>query len=269
MQHQYIGELVGTVLLFGGPYSNVQATHALLERARSLGATPICTGDVVAYCARPVETIAAIRAAGCHVVAGNCEVQLAQGADNCGCGFEQGSECDLLSVGWYGYATARVDAEDRAWMAALPDVISFTHAGKRHAVIHGGMTDVARFLWSTSPNAAFEEEWDAIEAAVGPVAHVWAGHSGIPFQRDLARGTWINAGVIGMPPHDGRAQTRYAVLDQRGGRICVLDYNAAGAGDDMRAAGLTSGYHSALTSGYWPSEDVLPEDLRLPVLLSG
>ena len=70
MQHQDIGELVGPVLLFGGPYSNVQATHALLERARSLNATPICTGDVVAYCARPVETIAAIRAAGCHVVAG-------------------------------------------------------------------------------------------------------------------------------------------------------------------------------------------------------
>lgn len=269
MQHKDIGELAGPVLLFGGPYSNVQATNAVLNRARSLGATPICTGDVVAYCARPVETVAAIRASGCAVVAGNCEVQLAQDAPDCGCGFEDGSACDILSVGWYGFASTRVGSDDRAWMATLPDVISFTQGGKRHAVIHGGISDVARFLWSTSPAADFEAEWDALEAQIGTVSCIWAGHSGIPFQRDLTRGAWINAGVIGMPPHNGQAQTRYAVLDQGAARICVLDYNAAGARDDMRAAGLTQGYHAALTSGYWPSEDVLPDDLRVSALLSG
>lgn len=269
MQHQDIGELKGPVVLFGGPYSNVQATNAVLERARILGATPICTGDVVAYCARPVETVAAIRAAGCHVVAGNCEVQLAQGAADCGCGFEDGSACDVLSVGWYGFASARIGAEDRAWMGALADVITFTHAGKRHAVIHGGVTDVARFLWSTSPDAQFDQEWDALEAQIGPVAQIWAGHSGIPFERALSRGAWINAGVIGMPPHDGHAQTRYGVLDKGHVQICVLDYNAAGSADDMRAVGLTQGYHTALTSGHWPNEEILPQDLRVSALLSG
>ncbi|MEP2891064.1 metallophosphoesterase family protein [Tateyamaria sp.] len=269
MQHQDIGELTGPVVLFGGPYSNLHATKAVLDRARILGATSVCTGDVVAYCARPVETIAAIRAAGCHVVAGNCEIQLAQGASDCGCGFEDGSACDILSVGWYGFANAQVDQGDRTWMGILPDVISFTHAGKRHAVIHGGVSDVARFLWSTSPDTSFEEEWDALESHIGPVATVWAGHCGIPFERDLKRGRWVNAGVVGMPPHDGKSQTRYAVLDKGQVQICVLDYNAAGARDDMRAAGLSSGYNTALTKGYWPSEDILPQDLRVSDLLRG
>src|SRR5262245_44817533 len=81
------------LLVFGGPYSNLRALAALRERADALGipaAQTICTGDVVAYCAEPQETTAAVREWGCHVVAGNCEEQLAAGAEDCACGFEPG-----------------------------------------------------------------------------------------------------------------------------------------------------------------------------------
>jgi hypothetical protein len=64
------------LMVFGGPYSNLRALTALRARADELGIPAshcICTGDVVAYCAEPEETTAAIRAWGCHVVAGNCE----------------------------------------------------------------------------------------------------------------------------------------------------------------------------------------------------
>lgn len=269
MRHKDIGDVDGPVVVFGGPYSNLQATQSLLAHVRDAGAVAVCTGDIVAYCARPAETVAAIRAAKCVVVAGNCEVQLAQGKADCGCGFEEGSACDLLSLGWYGFANARVSAQARAWMRGLPDVVTFRHAGKRCAVIHGGVSDVARFLWSTSHARAFEEEWDLLEAQIGPIDHVWAGHSGIPFQRDLSRGAWINAGVIGMPPHDGRAQTRFAQLEAGQVTFRGLDYDAQGAAGDMIAAGLTQGYHRALTTGYWPSEDVLPPDLRVSSCASG
>lgn len=98
-------------------------------------------------------------------------------------------------------------------MALCPDIVSFVHQGARYAVIHGGATDVALFLWRTTPSDAFAEEWDTIEAAVGSVDHVIAGHCGVPFLRDTLRGRWINAGVIGMPPNDDAQQTRFAVLD--------------------------------------------------------
>ncbi|MEM8654605.1 MAG: metallophosphoesterase family protein [Pseudomonadota bacterium] len=263
MRVQDLGVIDGPVLIFGGPYSNLQATQAVLHEADIRGALALCTGDVVAYCARPVDTIATVRAAGCPVVAGNCEKQLAASAPDCGCGFEVGSTCDLLSAGWYAFADARVKAADRHWMAALPDVVTFQHEGARYGVIHGGVSDVARFLWSTSLASALEAEWDALEQDVGAVDHVLAGHSGIPFQRPLRRGTWINAGVVGMPPHHGSPDTAFAVLED--GRVTLhrLKYDFTGAVRDMRNAGLTHGYERALECGYWPSEDVLPPDLRL------
>ena len=101
MKHSDLGVLDGDLLLFGGPYSNLQATQAVLTQANVRGIAAdhvICTGDIVAYCGAPVATLAAVRAFDGVVLAGNCEVQLAQDADDCGCGFEDGSTCDRLSV---------------------------------------------------------------------------------------------------------------------------------------------------------------------------
>lgn len=260
-----LGELNGPVLLFGGPYSNLPALEALIAEAARRAIPPggmICTGDVVAYCAQPAETVARIRALGCAVVAGNCERQLASGAPDCGCGFEDGTACDLLSAGWYGFADARAGAEDRRWMRDLPDLAVFRHGGKRYGVVHGGVTDIARFLWSVSPDDAFAQEMAAFARIAGPVDAIVAGHCGIPFVRHLGAGTWINAGVIGMPPNDGRPQTRYAVLSEGEVAVIELNYDAAAAQAAMQTAGLTQGYHTALCSGYWPSEDVLPPALR-------
>ena len=265
---QDLGELRGDFLIFGGPYSNAQASTALIDAARAHGIVPencICTGDVVAYCADPVATLALIRGFGGPVVAGNCERQLAQDAPDCGCGFEQGRACDLLSLGWYGYADARVGAPDRAWMAALPDLITFAHQARRYAVIHGGARDISRFLWPVSPAEVFAQEIAVIEQAVGPVDVVLAGHCGLAFARDIGRHRWINAGVIGMPPHDGRAQTRYAVISGQGVVFHRLGYDVDGAAAAMEAVGLTQGYHTALRRGIWPSEDVLPAGMRRAV----
>lgn len=268
MKHRDLGVLEGDLLLFGGPYGNLQATSAVLAQAAARGIAAdhvICTGDVVAYCGAPAATVAAVRAAGCVVLAGNCEVQLAQNADDCGCGFEEGSTCDRLSVAWYSYARAQLDAQARAWMEALPDVLSFVHHGKRYGVLHGGASDVARFVWTTDNDAVFAQEWTALEALTGPVDIVIAGHSGLPFVRETARGKWVNAGVIGMPPHDGGQHTRFAILSEGVWETVPLAYDVAGAVADMAAAKLPMDYARALQTGYWPSEDILPEALRVAV----
>lgn len=259
-----LGELTGPVLIFGGPYSNLQALESLRDVAKRHGIPArnvICTGDVVAYCADPAGTVALMRDWGCHVVAGNCEKQLAAGAMDCGCGFEAGSTCDLLSAGWYAHADAQVTPEARGWMGGLPDMAVFVHEGARHAVIHGGLSDISRFLWPVSPEVDLAEEIALIKAAIGPVDRVLAGHCGIAFSRRVGGVEWVNAGVIGMPPNQGRPETAYAILD-RGVMLHELAYDHSAAHRAMVAAGLTQGYHAALLSGHWPSEDVLPLSLR-------
>lgn len=269
MKLEDLGEIDTQIVVFGGPYSNLQATQSVLSVVEVLNARAICTGDVVAYCADPMATVTAVRQAGVHVVAGNCERQLGAGAKTCGCGFDAGSTCDLLSARWYAHADAHVASQAREWMRDLPDIAVFTQAGRRFAVIHGGATDVSRFLWPNSADTEFAEEMEVIQRVVGHVDGVLCGHSGVAFQRQVAHVRWVNAGAIGMPAHDGRQTTRYAVLKDGRAELHDLTYDAVSAHDAMVAAGLSQGYHAALLTGYWPSEDVLPSELRRADVASG
>ncbi len=257
-----LGVLDGPLLLFGGPYSNLQALQALLD----IGADAICTGDVVAYGADGEACVSLMREAGIPTVKGNCEAQLAEGADDCGCGFDEGTTCSLLSRGWYAHAVRHVSAESRDWMAACPDRIVFTHQGRRFAVIHGGASAVNRFLWSVSPQEELAAEIALLIREVGPVDVVISGHSGIAFRRRIGATDWLNAGVIGMPPNDGNTRTECMLLED--GRVSLrrLAYDHHAAARAMIKAGLTQGYEKSLISGFWPSEDVLPRALRRPQL---
>ncbi len=255
-----LGELSGEITVFGGPYSNRQALEALLETARG---TLICTGDMVAYCGAPRTVIEMMQRNRVHVIAGNCEKQLAANALDCGCGFEDGTTCDVLSAAWYGFANENVSQAARSWMGDLPDVIVFTHKGRRYAVLHGGLTGIARFIWSVSEDAVFHEELDALNMLCGDVDVVLAGHSGIAFERQVAGVSWINAGVIGMPPHNGQQSTEFLRISEQGkASFENLSYDVSEAVSDMEQAGLRQGYHKALQTGIWPSEDVLPEAPR-------
>ncbi|MEP3346412.1 MAG: metallophosphoesterase [Litoreibacter sp.] len=265
MNIQDLGELSGDLLLFGGAYSNVQALEALIAcaNARNIPASNcLFTGDVVAYGADALACSQLLAEFNCPAILGNCEQQLLDGASDCGCGFEEGTACDVASKTWFTHATAQIGARAEGFWGDTPDWLLLTHAGKRYVVIHGGAMDVARFIWPSDSRDVFAQEFNAIEALIGPVDGVISGHSGVPFERMIDGKTWINAGVIGMPPHDGRAATRYAVLSNDGLRFHTLEYDHNTAARAMEHAGLTQGYETGLRSGIWPSEDVLPQTLR-------
>lgn len=259
-----LGELAGDVLVFGGAHSNLHATRALLGRADALGIARhrrIFTGDAVAYCGDPVQTVRALWGH-CELVAGNCEKQLVAGADDCGCGFKDGSACAQMSVAWFRFARKSLGAAELSHMADCADIIVFSAYGLRYAVIHGGATDISRYLWPSSPDAEFASEIAAITDQVGRIDAVVAGHCGVAFERHVAGVRWINPGAIGMPPNDGRRQTRYMLLTERGARIERLDYDVHGAMTAMQSAGLVQGYDQALKTGIWPSQDILPKQMR-------
>ena len=255
-----LGELSGQLLVFGGVYSNLQALQALVEEAtkRNIPATNmICTGDIVAYCADAEACVELIKNTECPVLAGNCEQQLAESAKDCGCGFEAGTMCEHLSASWFKHADESVSKASRSWMATLPERILFSHSGKKYTVIHGGADEVAKFIWPSDDDSIFAAEIENLSTDV-----VLAGHSGIAFERNIAEKSWINAGAIGIPPHDGGGETRFVIIDKDHAEIHKLVYDNYWAAMQMQAVGLNNGYNTSLISGYWPSEENLPEALR-------
>lgn len=260
-----LGTLRGPVLAWGGALGNFAALGALLRDATRQGlpaARVISTGDIAGMCAQSATCVAAVRAFGGPVVAGNIERQLAAGASEPGAGYPEGGRLAAAARGWWAQAMGEIDRPARDWMEALPDMAVFAHEGRRWAVVHGGYTDPARWLWPASPKAAFEREITALTAAAGPVNGVIAGHSGVAFEREIDGVSWVNVGAIGMPPDDGRRMGRYVRLDADGARILRLDYDPAPTFAAMVAAGLTQGWDLALMSGRWPGAEILPASMR-------
>jgi predicted phosphodiesterase len=259
-----LGTLTGPLLIFGGPYSNLQATRALLETARQLGFSPaqlICTGDAVAYCADAEATVQLLRDAGVHWIQGNCEESLGNRINDCGCGFSDGSSCAVLSDSWYRYADASISDDSRSWLQSLPAQLGFSLNGQRIRVVHGAVDQMNRFVFESTPVA---EKLHQLQLAKADV--LIGGHCGLPFGQALPNGSWLNAGVIGMPANDGTADGWYMLLKPQGNALQAswhrLEYDAQGAARAMQKARLPFAYRESLLSGLWPNVDILPDTER-------
>lgn len=250
-----------TLLVFGGPYGNLEATQALFTEAEKLGIGSdhiICTGDIVAYCADPMETAYFIRNKNIHIIQGNCEQSLAEDSEECGCGFEEGTACDVLSKSWFSYCRSQINADIKEWFRSLPERLYFTFGEKEFAIIHGSPVNISEFVFASDP----DEKLTAHIQKTGADC-VIGGHSGLPFTKVIGDRYWHNAGVIGMPANDGTPRVWYSLITKSNGGIVfehkALSYQASAAQAKMKKAGLPSGYTQALTSGLWPSLDILAE----------
>ncbi|MBM3536930.1 MAG: metallophosphoesterase [Alphaproteobacteria bacterium] len=255
-----LGALDGPVLVFGGPYGNLEATQALraaADRHRIPASRVICTGDLAAYGADPQAVTDLIRGWGCAVVMGNCEEALAADAGDCGCNFDAGSACAVLSVRWFTATRRDLDPGAKRWMGTLPRRIDFTLAGTHLAAVHGMASQIAGWVFASTPAAVKRAE---IEAAGAD--GIIAGHCGVPFTEILDGRLWHNSGALGMPANDGTPRVWYSVLTPTAEGIAVahhpLSYDHAAASARMRERGYPGEYAAALTGGLWPSCDVLP-----------
>ena len=256
-----LGEMSEAVLVFGGPYSNLEATRAMMEEASARGIGPesmICTGDVAAYGAEPEATAQLLRRSGVAVVMGNCEESLSQGAADCGCGYAPGSVCDLLSRRWYAYAAAELSPEAKRWMGGLPRRLDFRLGGQRLCVVHGGVSSINRLVFASTP-----ADEKAREIASSGADGVIAGHSGLPFTHIVEGRLWHNAGVIGQPANDATPRAWYSILRATGEGVVVshhaFGYDHCAAAAKMRSRGLPEEYADSLITGLWPNSDILPE----------
>lgn len=255
-----IGTFDQPVLVFGGPYSNLEATQALLQCASAMEIPPErmnCTGDVVAYCADPDATTDLIASSGIVVVKGNCEESLSADSDDCGCGFAEGSICDTLSVQWYAHAREKLTSASKRWMANLPRLIEFEMARRHFTVVHGAPSAINQYIFESTEDAIVVSEIERSRSD-----GVLCGHSGLPFTRFVDGRLWHNAGVIGLPANDGTPRVWFSTLTPAGDKIVIehhaLGYDHVRAAQKMRKRGLPEAYAQTLESGIWDNCEILP-----------
>jgi len=249
------------VLIFGGPYSNLQATLAIKTIAEDRNIAPenvICTGDIIAYCGSPEETVNLVRQWGCHLVMGNCEESVGFEKEDCGCGFEENSVCATLAIDWYSYTVNHVSQNNKIWMQSLPRHIEFCLGSLKFSVIHGGIEDISEFIFDSSAperKSTILREMDS-DCIIG-------GHSGIPFGQMLENGYWLNPGVIGLPANEGLPHSWYMILEIEDDQLIAswhkLEFDNKTAVDAMVKAGLAEEYQLTLINGLWPSMSILPQ----------
>ncbi len=259
-----LGRFDTPLLVCGGAYSNLEALEALFDAAARLGIANdhiIHTGDVIAYCADAAAAAELLRRSGAHAIQGNVEESLAASLPDCGCGFNEDSLCDKLAAEWFSYADAHTGPELRRWMGLLPHHLTFELAGARLRAVHGSVQEINRFVFASQPDDVFDAEFAYADADI-----VIAGHSGIPFTRRAGSRIWHNSGSLGLPANDGTPRVWFSVLHPEGQGIRIehhaLEYDHARTQSKMIEAGVCTEYAETLSSGVWPSLDVLPEAER-------
>ena len=255
-----IGDLSGKILLFGGVYSNLQALEKLKHISEEQNIAPencICTGDIVGYCAQPEETVQLLKLWGAHSIAGNVEIQLRDGAEDCGCDFKEGSRCDGFSQMWYPFAQSKLSKNSLDFMQELPDYIQFNYCGNVITVLHGSYDNISEFIYKSTP-------WHRKEAALNSTKSdvIIAGHCGLPFKDTHGNKQWINPGVIGMPANDGEPHVWYAILEEKDGKMIVshhtMMYNYKLTSQLMQNGLLPEEYARTIVTGIWDNTEILP-----------
>lgn len=256
-----IGTLKGPMLVFGGVYSNLQALEQLHQLAQEKGipsSNIICTGDMVGYCAQPVEVLNFIKDWGIHCILGNVEIQLKDGEDDCGCNFNDGSRCDLFSRQWYPFAQSQVKKHQLEWLHQLPEFIRFRYAGKDCFVLHGGLENTSEYIFQSTPAEHKRTILDQTQSDI-----ILAGHCGLPFNSPVEDKLWLNPGVIGMPANDGTPRVWYMLLNGQEEftfQHQSFTYNHELANRLMLEKGLPQTYAATLKTGIWDNCEILPEE---------
>ncbi len=259
---KHIGQLEGPVLLFGGVYSNLEALTTLKQIADRQGISPnniICTGDIPGYCADPEQCLQLIRKWGIHAIAGNVEIQIRDGLEDCGCDFEADSRCDLFAKAWYPYAQKRVSAGSVEWLKTLPEFLEFDFYGKKCLVVHGSFFRTSEFVFRSTPWEVKQRNFDETGADV-----IIAGHCGLPFNHVAGEKYWLNPGVIGMPANDGTPRVWYMLLHPSEKPLHFthesFEFDNEETFARMLEEELPIAYAKTLTSGLWDNNDILPEE---------
>ena len=237
--------------MFGGVYANPYALRALLDDARERRCDArYCLGDLGGFGAECDAVWPLLLEHGVTTIAGNYDVAVGRGDDDCGCGYADPRDNAFAQV-MYDHTRAHTSASFAAWMARLPTELRCEIGGVDVHMVHGSPLAINDFMWESLP-----DEELALRARASGAQLLLCTHTGIAWERSVAGTRIVNVGAAGRPANDGSCDVRYAVIDLAGGRVehvelVALEYDWRAQAASMRAAGLPEPFVETIETGWW------------------
>lgn len=240
------------VALFGGVYSNHLALKQLLVECEKTGVDAIfCLGDMGGFGPFPDRCFPMLRGDRILSLAGNYDISLAQGKEDCGCGYTDPRDNHFAQIS-YDYTFRKTSAENKAWLGKLPLSKRFSLGPLRMLLCHGSPRQINEFLWeSTSPDHFLWKLTTDYDADV-----ICCTHTGIKWHRALSAGRhFINVGVIGRPENDGHTEGWFTLLDYSNGTLhCEfhpVSYDRGRLAREMKEEALPEEFITTIRTGWW------------------
>jgi diadenosine tetraphosphatase ApaH/serine/threonine PP2A family protein phosphatase len=251
------------IAVFGGVYSNYLALAATLEDARERQVEAVfCLGDMGAFGPHPDRVFPLLREAGVLAIQGNYDESLAQGKEDCGCGYTDPRDNFFARIS-YAYTFRETSLENKRWLGTLPTAFRLTLGSLDVLLCHGSPRKINEFLWeSTTPNGLVAKLLRDYQTDV-----ILCTHTGIKWHRVLAEGKHlVNVGAIGRPENDGAPNVWYAVLtaeDDLQVEFVPVQYDAERLAREMEQEGLPAEFAATIRTGWWTTcLEILPAKER-------
>ncbi len=234
----------------GGVYSNPYALRAFLDDARGRGCERLfCLGDLGGFGAEPDAIWPLLVDNGVECIAGNYDVAIGRGDDDCGCGYRDPRDNEFAQI-IYDFTKAHTSAEFAAWMRTLDIEHRETIEGLDIHLVHGSPLVLNDFFWESLDEAEVEVRVKTSGADV-----LCCTHTGLPWIKRVGERLVVNVGALGRPANDGRREVWYAMIDIDDGHasaeLVPLAYDWQAHASSMRAAGLPEPFVETVETGWW------------------
>jgi hypothetical protein len=251
------------IAVFGGVYSNYLALEAALADAGRRDVEAVfCLGDLGAFGPHPDRVFPLLRDAGVLALAGNYDLSLAEGRDDCACGYTDPRDNHFARQS-YQYTFANTSGANKAWLGTLPRHRRIRLGRLQTLMCHGSPRQVNEFLWeSTTPNGLIQRLLEDHQADL-----LLCTHTGIAWHRALRDDRHlVNVGTIGRPQNDGATHVWYALLtagDDLAVEFVPVAYDHERLTQEMEAERLPVEFVETIRTGWWTTcLEILPAKER-------
>ena len=210
------------VALISDVHGNAAALKAVMDHARTNGATAFLNaGDIVGL-PRPAEVISMLKAVEVLNVVGNIDQAALRAA--------AGKKINDRQL---EMASELVGNDELEWLASLPDELRLDICGRTVLVTHASPGQEAEKLTLSTPESRLRHLAEASRADV-----IVTGHSHEPMSRECAGTVFLNPGSVGRPREGPEAS--YALLDfpSMAVKMVRVPYDAQGVADELRSQGF-------------------------------